>query len=108
MAAKGAGAPAERGDRLRRLCHHSLFGEVVATSIGRRTNHYKFALRTSSGLHPLLRKTAFYRTSTPQRTPAERANFNTNAHGLGSRCYRARGRFGDRAGGRGYASSSMN
>ena len=28
MAAKGAGAPAERSDRLRRMCHHSLRGEV--------------------------------------------------------------------------------
>ena len=80
MAAKGAGALAERGDRLRRLCHHSHRGEVVATTIGWRTNHYKFVLRTSSdmhpyhykfgpqtsrGLHPLLRKTAFYRTSAP-------------------------------------------
>jgi len=92
MAAKGAGALAERGDRLHRLCHHSHRGAVVATTIGRRTNHYKFVLRTSSsltpyhygfapqtssGMHPLLRKTAFYRTSVPQRTPAERANFDS-------------------------------
>ena len=40
MAAKGAGAPAERGDRLRRLCPHSLFGEVVATYIGQQGDQY--------------------------------------------------------------------
>ena len=92
MADKGAGATAERCDRVRRLCHHSLFGEVVANSIGRHTNHYKFALRTSSdmhpyhywftprtssGMHPLLHKLAFYRTSASAVLPAERANFNT-------------------------------
>ena len=40
MAAKGAGAPAERGDRIRRLRHHSLCGEVVATYIGQRGAQY--------------------------------------------------------------------
>ena len=28
-------------------------------------------------MHPILRKTTFYRTSTPQHTPAERANFDS-------------------------------
>ena len=40
MAAKGAGAPAERGDRLRRLRHHSLCGEVVATYIDQWGDQY--------------------------------------------------------------------
>jgi len=40
MAAKGAGAPAERSDRLRRMCHHSLRGEVVATYIGHWGDQY--------------------------------------------------------------------
>ena len=31
----------------------------------------------SSGMHLLLYKTACYRTSVPQRTPAERANFDS-------------------------------
>ena len=52
MAAKGAGAPAERGDRLRHLRHRPHRGKVVATYIGRRANHYRFALRTSSDMHP--------------------------------------------------------
>ena len=58
---------------LLRLLHLPLCEEVVATNIGRRMNHYRSALRTSSdmhpyhywfvprtssGLHPLLRKTA--------------------------------------------------
>ena len=46
MAAKGAGAPAERGDRLRCLRHGSHRGEVIATYIGRRANHYWFAPHT--------------------------------------------------------------
>ena len=49
MAAKGAGAPADRGDRVHHFHHRE---EVVATTISRRVNHYRSALRTSSGLHP--------------------------------------------------------
>lgn len=74
MAAKGAGAPAERSDRLR---PHR--GKVVATYIGRRVNHYRFALRTSSGLHPALRKLAFYAPLCSAVLPAERANFDSEA-----------------------------
>ena len=77
MAAKGAGAPAERGDRVHHFHHRE---EVVATTISRRVNHYRSALRTSSDMHPYhywfaprtssgmhlsLRKPAFYRTSAP-------------------------------------------
>ena len=40
MAAKGAGAPAERSARLRRLCHYSHRGEVVATYIGQWGDQY--------------------------------------------------------------------
>ena len=49
MAAKGAGAPAERGDRVHHFHHRE---EVVATTISRRANHYRSALRTSSDMHP--------------------------------------------------------
>ena len=81
MAAKGAGATADRGDHVLHFHHRE---EVVATTISRRVNHYRFALRTSSGLHPYhywfaprtssgmhlsLRKTPFYGTSAPRRTP---------------------------------------
>ena len=40
MAAKGAGAPIERGDRLRRLRHRPHRGEVVATYSGQWGDHY--------------------------------------------------------------------
>ena len=40
MAAKGTGATAERSARLRRLRHHSLCGEVVATYIGHWGDQY--------------------------------------------------------------------
>ena len=87
MAAKGAGATAERSDR-----HRPHRGKVVATYIGRRVNHYRFALRTSSGLHPFhywfalrtssglhpaLRKLAFYAPLCSAVLPAERANFDS-------------------------------
>jgi len=49
MAAKGAGATADRGDHVHHFHHRE---EVVATTISRRVNHYRSALRTSSGLHP--------------------------------------------------------
>ena len=49
MAAKGAGATADRGDRIHHFHHRE---EVVATTIGRRVNHYRFAPRTTIGLYP--------------------------------------------------------
>ena len=100
MAAKGAGATADRGDHVHHFHHRE---EVVATNIGRLVNHYRFALqtssdmhpyhyrfalrtssslypfhywfvpRTSSGLHPLLRKLICYRPL----LPAERSEIRT-------------------------------
>ena len=45
--------------------------------LGRIPNYYRFVPRTNSGLHPFLRKPAFYRTSTSAVLPAERANFDS-------------------------------
>ena len=66
MAAKGAGAPADRGDRIHHFHHRE---EVVATTISRRVNHYRFALRTSSGLHLFFPQARILRTSAPRCTP---------------------------------------
>ena len=68
MAAKGAGATAERSDR-----HRPHRGKVVATYIGRHVNHYRFALRTSSDMPPSARR-ILPSHSSPAVLPAERAN----------------------------------
>ena len=70
MAAKGAGATAERSDRVHHFHHRE---EVVATTISRRVNHYRFALRTSSDMPP----SASPHSRAPLRPavlPAQRAN----------------------------------
>ena len=73
MAAKGAGATAERSDR-----HRPHRGKVVATYIGRHVNHYRFALRTSSDMPPSARR-ILPSHSAPAVLPAERANFDSEA-----------------------------